>query len=415
MAKTHTYIWLSIKTTVMENPNTLKSHSSRRYDLDWLRVLAFGILIFFHVGMFFNYWEWHLKNDVITHAVEWPMRFTSQWRMALLFMISGAGVYFALGNRTGGSFLKERFIRIFIPLAFGMFVIVPPQIFFERLTQGETYSYAEFYKTVFQFQPYPIGSFSWHHLWYLVYIFLYSLVGLPLLLFIRSRPGMTAKWAAFFSNPILLILTPVAWHMLGNIYLGQYPTTHNLTRDWNNHFHSFTLFVSGFVLCTQTSFWETLKKYRKVTLIIWIILTTILYSVYWISHREVNGWTEILYETIVTTNSWCILLCFFGYGYVYLQFSNRFLKYANEAVYPFYILHQTVIICLAYPLINSALPWGVKFVYLSVATFLVCLVLYQFVIRQFGPLRFLFGLKTGKKKRAASVAPGSEILISSES
>ncbi|WP_353722397.1 acyltransferase family protein [Dyadobacter sp. 676] len=116
----------------------------RRYDLDWLRVIAFGILIFYHVGMFFNYWEWHVKNNVLTHAVEWPMRFSSQWRMSLLFMISGAGVYFALGNRGAAAFLGERFVRIFVPLAFGMFVIVPPQIFFERLTQGQTYDYGGF-------------------------------------------------------------------------------------------------------------------------------------------------------------------------------------------------------------------------------------------------------------------------------
>src|SRR5215217_818565 len=92
--------------------------TSRRYDLDWLRVIAFGLLIFFHVGMFFNHWDWHIKNNELTHAVEWPMRFTSQWRMALLFMISGAGVYFALGSRSGGGFLKERLVRIFIPLVF---------------------------------------------------------------------------------------------------------------------------------------------------------------------------------------------------------------------------------------------------------------------------------------------------------
>lgn len=386
----------------MENSifKTSQPVSIRRYDLDWLRVIAFAILIFYHVGMFFNYWEWHIKNDVVTHAIEWPMRFPSQWRMALLFMISGAGVYFALGNRKPGAFMGERFIRIFIPLAFGMFVIVPPQIFFERLTQGETYSYGEFYKTVFQFQPYPKGSFSWHHLWYLVYIFFYSLIGLPLLLFIRKRPEMTAKWAKFFSNPLMLIAIPVIWHAGGEILLDErFPTTHNLVRDWSNHFHSFTLFLCGFVLCTQTSFWETLVKYRKLTTGIWIVLTIVLYTFYWGSGRDINGPELLFYWVIKTANAWCILLCIFGFGYKYLQFSNPFLKYANEAVYPFYILHQTVIICLAYPIINTPWPWFAKFVYLCIATFLVCLALYHFLIARFDLFRFLFGLKTiGRKK-----------------
>jgi len=371
----------------------------RRYDLDWLRVIAFAILIFFHVGMFFNHWDWHIKNNIVNHSIEWPMRFSHEWRMALLFMISGAGVYFALGTRKTGSFLKERLVRIFIPLLFGMFVIVPPQIFFERLTQGETYSYMEFYKTVFQFQPYPKGNFSWHHLWYLVYIFFYSLLGLPLLLFIRRRPEMTAKWAEFFKNPVWLISIPVIWHAAGNIFLDErFPTTNNLVRDWANHFHSFTLFLSGFILCTQTAFWETLAKNRKPTTSIWIVLTIVLYSFYWGKGRNLDDWGVILYWVIQITNSWCILLSFFGFAYVYLQFTNPFLKYANEAVYPFYILHQTIIVCLAYPLIKSPLLWPVKFIYLCIATFTVCLVLYHFLIRRFDILRFIFGLKTKWRK-----------------
>jgi len=400
----------------MENSvsSHLKTPPLRRFDLDWLRVIAFAILIFYHVGMFFNYWDWHIKNNIVTRAVQWPMLFTNQWRMGLLFMISGAGVYFALESRSAGSFLGERFVRIFIPLLFGMFVIVPPQIFFERLTQGMTYSYWEFYKTVFDFQPYPKGSFSWHHLWYLVYIFFYSVLALPLLLFIRRRKGMTANWANFFENPALLILIPVIWHVTGNLFLDKYPTTHNLVHDWNNHFHSLTLFISGFVLCTQTAFWETLKKYRGLLLKIWITLTFILYAAYWANDREDYDWEVFLYPIIQTTNAWCILLCILGYAYTYLQFSNRFLKYANEAVYPFYILHQTVIICLAYPLIHSSLSVAAKFTYLCVATFLICLTLYHILIKRFNMLRLAFGLKIKRKMKVKSHFR-SETFISSKS
>jgi glucan biosynthesis protein C len=378
----------------------IASAATRRYDVDWLRVIAFAILIFYHVGMFFNHWEWHIKNNELSSTIEWPMRFSSQWRMSLLFMISGAGVYFALLNRKPKAFLNERFIRLFIPLLFGMFVIVPPQIFFERLTQGETYSYLEFYKTVFQFQPYPKGSFSWHHLWYLVYIFVYSLLSLPLLLFLRRRENLTRKWAKLLAKPLWLIVIPVIWHVLGSIFLSQqFPTTHNLIKDWNEHFHDFTLFVTGFIFCTQAAFWETLKRFRRLSLGIWLMLTSILYVVYWIPDINMNDWQWLIYDTIKTTNAWCILLSFFGYAYVYLQFSNRFLQYANEAVYPFYILHQTVIIFLAYPLIHSSLSITLKFTYLSITTFLVCWALYHFLIKRFNSLRLVFGLKPLKTEK----------------
>ncbi|KAA0990812.1 acyltransferase family protein [Dyadobacter aurulentus] len=371
----------------------------RRYDLDWLRVIAFIILIFYHVGMFFNYWGWHIKNNEQSNLIQVPMYFTGRWRMSLLFMISGAGVYFALGSRSPGSFLRERFVRIFIPLLFGMLVIVPPQIYLERLTQGETYSYAEFYRSVFEFQPYPKGSFSWHHLWYLVYIFFYSLAGLPLLLFIRRNIRMTSKWAVFFQKPLALILIPVAWHVGGSALLGhRFPTTNDLIHDWNQHFHYFTLFVSGFVLCTQPAFWEILKKQRRLLLIVWLVLLPVVYY-YYFSEREVTGLENIFNDLVKSTMTWCILLSFFGYAYVYLQFTNRFLRYANEAVYPFYILHQTVIICLAYPLINLPLHFWLKFGYLCVGTFGVCLVLYEFVIRRVSILGLLFGLKPKKRRK----------------
>lgn len=383
----------------------------RRFDLDWLRVLAFSLLIFYHVGMFFNYWGWHVKNNILIHSVEWPMRFSSQWRMALLFMISGAGVYLALQQRSPGAFLKERFIRIFIPLFFGMLFIVPPQIYFERLIQGENYNYIDFSKTVFDFIPYPKGNFSWHHLWYLAYIFVYSVLALPLFLFIKHARKMTAWLARFFSSPLTFILIPVLWHALGEIWLSEeYPTTHNLIRDWNNHFHAFTLFLTGFILCSHTSFWKTLSKYRKLTTTIWIVLTITLYTVYWIPDREIVGREEYFYWFIKTTNAWCVLLSFFGLAYTYLQFSNPFLKYANEAVYPFYILHQTVIVCLAYPIINSQLPIYIKFIYLTIATFFVCFILYHFLIRKINILRILFGMKPIKKHRQET-----PVILSSES
>ncbi|MBU1822972.1 MAG: acyltransferase [Bacteroidetes bacterium] len=376
--------------------------TGRRYDLDWLRVIAFSILILYHIGMFFNHWGWHVKNNELSHAIELPMRFSSQWRMSLLFMISGAAVFFALRKRSGGTFLKERAVRIFLPLVFGMFVIVPPQIFFERLTQGATFSYLDFYPSTFDFQPYPAGNFSWHHLWYLAYIFVYSVVGLPLLLYIRKQTAATARLARLSANPLWLIGLPVLWHWGGQLLLGpHFPTTNALLDDWNQHFHYFTLFVTGYVLCSQTQFWTSLLHQRRLTLALALVLTTVLYAVYWTTDYDPEGWELSLYFLIATTNAWCILLTIFGHGYRYLHFPNRFLTYANEAVYPFYILHQTVIVCLAYPLIDLTLPMEVKFVYLSFATFVICWVLYHFLIKRVSVLRVLLGMKGLEKKVVA--------------
>ncbi len=379
------------------------SLSSRRYDLDWLRVLAFGLLIFYHTGMFFVEWEWHIKNNVISEAMEGPMRFVSQWRMPLLFMISGAAVYFALQRRSAGSFAGERVQRILLPLAFGMFVVVPPQIYFERLTQGNAYSYVGFYPSVFEFQPYPEGSFSWHHLWYLAYIFVYSLVCLPLFRYWLSEKGrpQLLRFAAFFAKPGWVFL-PALWLLGGDLILREYfpEDTHALLDDWANHFKSLSLFVIGFGLVAQQSFIDAVAQQRRVSLGIGLVTATVLYARYWVQWPEDISEAEvILFRCLSYLNGWSWLLTILGFARTYLNFTSPALRYATEAVYPFYILHQTVIICLAYPMIEWALPVGVKFVVISLGTFGVCWLLYEGLIRRIAFLWPLFGLKASKNDK----------------
>lgn len=147
----------------------------RRYDLDWLRVIVFGLLIFYHVGMFFVPWGWHVKNNVIYDWLRWPMLFLNQWRLPILFVISGMGTYYALGKRSMGTFMWERFLRLGIPLAAGMILIVPPQVYFERLADGAfSGSYLKFYTTAAFDGVYPEGNVSWHHLWFLPYLLVFS-------------------------------------------------------------------------------------------------------------------------------------------------------------------------------------------------------------------------------------------------
>ncbi|CAA9278098.1 MAG: Putative inner membrane protein [uncultured Cytophagales bacterium] len=376
----------------------------RRYDLDWLRVLAFGLLIFFHTGMFFVEWEWHIKNNVISEPMEWPMRFVSQWRMPLLFMISGAALYFALRRPRTGSFAGERVRRILLPLIFGMFVVVPPQIYFERLTQGHAYGYAEFYASVFAFEPYPAGSFSWHHLWYLAYLFVYSLVCLPLFRYWLREPGTRQldRIIAFFARPGFVFL-PAAWLLAGDLVLRPYfpDDTHALVDDWANHFKSLSLFVIGFGLVAQPAFISVVARQRWVSLGVGLCTVAVLYARYWLADWPggLQGGELTLYRALAFLNGWSWLLTLLGFARTHLNFTNPALRYANEAVYPFYILHQTVIIVLAYPMIDWTMPVGVKFLLISLGTFGVCWLLYEGPIRRVAFLRPLFGLKARKDDR----------------
>ena len=172
--------------------------NTRRYDLDWLRVMAFGLLIFYHIGMFFNSEGWHAKSLHMNDSVDPFMWLSSPWRLSLLFLISGVALRFAVDKASSASgFAGKRFMRLFVPLVFGMIVIVPPQAYFELLGKGEINpGYMAFYGEYLSFnQSYSIDVPTWNHLWYLVYMLVYTLLVVPLMPLVRRGATlMDAPW-----------------------------------------------------------------------------------------------------------------------------------------------------------------------------------------------------------------------------
>ena len=393
----------------MQTPE-LHSHS-RRYDLDWLRVLAFMLLIFYHTGMFFVSWDWHVKNPIISEILEMPMLFFSQWRMSLLFLISGAGVYFALGRRSSVRFIIDRHKRLLLPLVFGMLVIVPPQIYFERLQRGEDVgSYLHYYPRVFEMQPYPEGNFSWHHLWYLAYILVYSLLTLPLFRYLRSDAGsrQLQRLTRFLARPLPLFLFVLPLWISDALLRPYWETTHNLLADWANFTFSLLMFVYGFVLCADGRFAEVIQQIRGRTLILGLATVTALYTFYWIDWTDPSPAGLVLYRLLKDLNIWCWLLTILGFARRYLSFNSALLKYASNAVYPFYLMHQTIIVALGYYMATLPMGVNVKFLVISLTTFGVCAILYEFIIRRTPVLRPLFGLSYRDKpvlKRSEKAIP----------
>ncbi|GAB3174489.1 acyltransferase family protein [Telluribacter humicola] len=382
----------------------------RRYEFDWLRVLAFSLLIFYHTGMYFVEWEWHIKNPEISDAIEWPILFLSQWRMSLIFLVSGAGVYFALGYRSGGTFAKDRLKRILLPLVAGMLLVVPPQVYFERVAQGYSGGYFSFYPSIFELEPYPKGNFSWHHLWYLAYIFTYSLVLLPLLLFLRRATIGEKSIRAW----VILIL-PALWLSGGGVLLNErFPGTNALIDDWANHFLYVTIFLLGFVLMKLPELQAKVRRIRWYSLAAALLTVTLLYVKYWMPDDvELAGAELDLYFIIKQSNRWFWLMTILGFAMQHLNIRSKYLATANEMVYPFYILHQTVIVTLGFYLRNADWSIGSKFTFMSLATFLICFVLIRYVIMPVSWLRPLFGLKSESKPVALSAPSNIPDAVSS--
>ena len=380
--------------------------NQRSYDLDWLRFIAIVILLFFHTGMWFNEWGWHVKNNETTVTFQYWMIWSHFFRMPLLLFISGAGTYMALGKRTPKKFAGERFRRLFIPLVFGMFVIVPPQIYYEHIK--EYTGYWDFYKTVFNFVPYPEGSFSWHHLWFILYLFLYSLLALPFLNFLRSEKSEKFKSAVlkFLANPIGILLLPSVFILLTQILLRPYfpEETHDLIHDWAYFTFYFIFFAMGITCYSIPNLWSAIGVNRKYLLITMLISLLPFYTCYFHYRQLIDlPWEEDTIDTIFDVAaifvSWFTVITIIGYGQHYLNKPHPWLSKINEGLYPFYILHQTVIITIGYYICQREWGIGAKFWSISLLTLTSCIIFYFVFIQSNKVMRFLFGMKN-KKARA---------------
>lgn len=364
----------------------------RRYELDWLRVIVFGLLIFYHVGMFFVPWEWHIKNNRLVHWLEYPMLFINQWRLPILFVISGMGTSYALANRSAGQFASERITRLLLPLAVGIIFVVPPQVYFERLsTNAFSGDFWNFWPSEAFRGIYPAGNFSWHHLWFLPYLLTFSLLLIPLFLYLRNNTNtLFLNWVRKqLSTPsgFLWFLLPL---YLATISLKPYfPETHALVGDWYTLTYYILLFFYGFILISvKDVFWKTVHEKRSIFLMAGILSFSI-----WILLLHYSSGLLFLPGFFQVLNTWSWILALFGYAAEYLNKKNRHLEYANQAVYPFYILHQTITVTIGFYLMN--LPWSipVKFLILVTGTFGGSWFIYEFLIKRHKFLRPLFGLK----------------------
>lgn len=388
----------------------------RRYDLDWLRIIAILLLHFFHTGMIFvAEWGWHIKNSDTSYIfLEW-MFFLSRWRMALLFFISGVGTSYALGFRSAGGYVKERASRLLIPLIFGMFVVVPPQIYFERLFQGHTFSsILDFYPSVFKFVPYPEGSFSWHHLWFIAYLFIYSLIALPLFLYLRSANGktliekltrLTRRLGMFiFGIPLAIVYAC--------LLVAFPPGNQNLITDWAMFSFYFLLFIFGYVVHAHPDFWEQIENKRKLSLQLGFISIIIIDFMRWNDLEPAWSYTvaNMVYLSVWAFNSWFWVLALLGYGKRYLNRKNKLLAYANEAIYPFYILHQTLIVIIGYYVSQVKEEVLLKFLFIVFVTFILSVGIYEFFVKPYRIARLLFGMKEKKANAARKEKPENRLV-----
>lgn len=383
--------------------------TTRRYDIDALRVIAFALLILYHVCMLYvTDWGWHVKSSYQTEWLQWPMIFLNRWRMALLFLISGLAIGLFNPAGAGGRFALSRTWRLFLPLLFGMFFIVPVQPYCQGVSNGLVEpGFGTFMLRYWSFQPWPKDAFdgwqygiTWNHLWYLAYLWVYTLLLCVLLPALESRLGKRMQEAVCGLRGAGLIILPALPLVLYLTTLARlFPTTNDLLHDWFQHALYFSVFLYGYVMARSTALWNELVRLRYIA----TALALLLFAVYVVWDLQLGEHpSDLMVAGIRSVRGfylWTALLAILGWGHALLNRPFRWLPYATEAVFPWYVLHQSLIVLVAYWLIPLHLGPVLEPVLVVIATVGGCALLHEFVIRRTALLRPLFGLKSLSPRR----------------
>jgi len=370
----------------------------RRYDLDWLRVFAILTVFVYHSGRFFNSDSWHVKNPNTYFGMDVWETILANWMMPLIFLISGASIFYALGKGGIGNFVKDKVLRLVVPLVtMGIIVFGVIQMYLEALTYGQ-FSGSFFEFIPHYFQP---GLFeSWGvHLWYLKMLFIFCMVFLPLFLWFKrgSGQGVLARLGNLLASPgaIYLLALPT---ILCLILTDRESYWGDLGWGGGSILTHATFFLSGFLIVSHEGLQKNIQRFRWLSLTLIVILLVTLFGLF-MTYGEPSFGSPLYapFFTLWGLWSWSWVLAILGFGMQYLNLNKPILSHANEAVLPFYILHQPVLLVIGYFVVQWAIPDLAKWVIIFVSSFVVIMGLYELTVRRFNVMRMLFGMKPLRK------------------
>lgn len=385
----------------------MPSSHGRLFCLDWVRIFVFIWLVPYHIGMYYNTEGWHVKSAVTTDAIEPLMWLSSPWRLGLLFMISGVASSAMLSRTRIRQFIARRSLRLLLPLVVGMLLIVPPQAYLEVVEKlGYQGSYLDFMRLyVRAYHGFCRESCltlpTWNHLWFLPYLWCYTLV-----LAVLSA-GAQARWLhtpiAYFkrmtrpldrSRTLLLIAPVLVLTVLRIALLDRFPSTHALVDDWYSHACYLSLFLFGAWAYRRPGIWDGMREQRFVALL-GSLLAWVAVSAYFRSFA-VFDWEpaeslRLTMRLVYALMQWLPIVALCGFAKAHFDVDHWLRAPLTRAVFPLYVFHQTIIVVAAHAFKPLKFAPVVEAILLLVLTFTLSAALVA-ALRRMGPLGLAFGL-----------------------
>jgi hypothetical protein len=362
----------------------------RVWFIDWLRMLAVFLLIPFHAAIAYVYGpSCYVKGPMTSMSMKLISGFIGMWFMPLLFLISGISTFYSLKKRNVNAFIGERLLKLMLPLGVGSITVIPVLTYYGALQHGFCNSFFRFYPKFFS------SYFNWGHFWFLPYLFVYTLITLPLFIYWRDKPSRFIGALISKTNGWAIYL-PLFWFILIEASLRvKWPGNQTLINDWANFLYYLGLYLLGFLYSQHQSFAQAVTERFPVSLTLALSAALI---IFYIDLTKVNIiWSYNLKTLMVLMlhgiNTWFWLLALIGLGSKRFNFSNRFIKYANDACFPYYILHYLPVTILGYYIVNQHLPVSVKFGIVTLSSILITLILYEILFKRVNIIRILFGFQ----------------------
>jgi peptidoglycan/LPS O-acetylase OafA/YrhL len=362
--------------------------NTRRVDLDWLRVFAVLLLVPFHSALIFiqdPHVVMYVKDEINSSFLNQLAGWIHQFHMPLLFYVSGAATYFSLKKRKGGQYFKERFLKLLIPAISGIIIIIPPITYIALILKGNTVDFWSHFINFWQFGNANLtgmdGKFTPAHLWFLLFLFVFSLIGLPFFSILKKDKSIELIKRIIDKTgiPVIIFITFILLTSTANL---------NILGD-KNPLYYFLIFFCGYWFMMDDRFQYTIDKYAWLFLLIGISCEIIRQF----SYSFINN--ETIVFILSNLNRWMWLLVILGFGHRSLNKNNNMLQYLSSASYPFYIFHLLLNTIIGYYIIKLPLGAEIKYSMIVVLTILSTFLVYEFV-KRIPIIRFAFGIKLVK-------------------
>jgi len=396
--------------STLANKQTTKGLGERQYFLDWVRILAFAFLIFYHTAMMFVDWGFHIESGHNSLFLKSIMILSSKWRLDILFIVSGVAISYMITKMSLKSFTWQRVVKLYLPLLFAITVVVAPQSYYEAIQKGV------FEGSFWQFWISLYFTFSWdepmiapfptyNHMWYVLYLFHYTIVLLPLFSFINSDKGklILAKIECWIIKGSRIIWLPLAVYLAIYLATNNHDVNHTFFNDWYGHAIFIFAVIMGLIVVRMPQVWKSFENNRYLALLLGLISYGVLLVIFLSPDGMLPMGRALAWDYTSMLVKWSWIALIIGFTKKHLNHTNKTLKYCNNLVYPFFILHQTIIIVLGYYVIDWGLSGTLEFLIIVLGTFVICGSLYELLIKRVNIIRVLFGLKWVKKTPLISV------------